>query len=990
MTRPRPRGHHSGLGFGGQSQPAVTKLAETVLKPMGAQCDKVGVSPSLGDNQGSAVHSTSLFSPSSRFVCPSSFERGSGITSPETGNRRSDMPRIPGVLRTHFRSPESVGRMETGTGFIQLEYIPHKFTVPYGNAQLHQGLNPQDGLGGLYRPAGCIFSHTHPQEGPQISEVCMGRQSLPIPRPPFWSGPGPMAVLQDHTRISSPCTGKGHQAQDVFGRLAASGSQSPAMFGPAENCTQPVQTAGICSEPEKVGTNTISAFYLPGDGVRYGSMVRPSIPSAHSEAECKTCEFTVSRSNHSQEPGFVAGSSRIISTATGSRTPAQTGIPTRVSASIFPEEGTVVENNHSDPMVGKSDQTVDGSSMAERRGSPDTTSTRGSGVHGCLDSGLGRSLQHPDSVREVDCDSAGLAYKQIGVRSGCAVHGGVSPTSAGKNCSDKHGQHNGSLLHKQARGHPLSDTLSECGGTSTLVPETCYLSDSKVCTRKYEHSSGRSEQGPHGGQLRVDARKERSRTGVANLVQAANRPICNKVQQKTGNVRVSSSRSRSMGGGCAVDQVGQPNRLRISSTCINGKGTQKGKRGRGENDIDRPLLAVKTMVSRAEGSVTPRSSKATDKPRITDSAQIGHKTQRSRSVKSSRMDALRKSLRSRGASEATTDLITSGHRKSTRSVYAYHWIKWEQWCKHNSVNIITPSSMEFSNFLSYLSKEKGLSASSLRTHRAAISSTIQQLGGPSFSEDPLLRGVIRGASISQAKSPKRIPAWDLFLVLDYLKRPPFEPIREISIKHLTLKTVFLVTLASGRRGSEVHAFSGNPKSYAFEIDGSVSLQFLEDFVAKNQIPGTKSPVVNIKSLRDSLDSSADDRKICPVRALRQYMQRTEAFRLDRKRLFISFNLEYTKDIHVTSLARWLKTVIKKAYSQSSLQTDARAHEIRAWSASLALEHNVAINDILEAAYWRSRNVFIKHYLRRVAHLRGDGSHGISSVAVAQSIISSHH
>ena len=161
-------------------------------------------------------------------------------------------------------------------------------------------------------------------------------------------------------------------------------------------------------------------------------------------------------------------------------------------------------------------------------------------------------------------------------------------------------------------------------------------------------------------------------------------------------------------------------------------------------------------------------------------------------------------------------------------------------------------------------------------------------------------------------------------------------------------------------------------------------------MAKNQVPGSKSPVVNIKSLRDTLDPSADDRKICPVRALRKYLQRTEAFRLDRRHLFISFNLDYKKDIQVSSLARWLKTVIKEAYSQKSIQTSARAHEIRAWSASLALEHNVAVNDILEAAYWRSRNVFIKHYLRRVSHLRGDGSIGFSAVAVAQNIISSQY
>ena len=120
------------------------------------------------------------------------------------------------------------------------------------------------------------------------------------------------------------------------------------------------------------------------------------------------------------------------------------------------------------------------------------------------------------------------------------------------------------------------------------------------------------------------------------------------------------------------------------------------------------------------------------------------------------------------------------------------------------------------------------------------------------------------------------------------------------------------------------------------------------------------------------------------------MQRTEALRSNRKRLFISFNPEYNKDIQVSTLSRWLKTVIVEAYNQEHVNSgtpNARAHELRAWSASLALKHNVAVNDILQAAYWRSKNVFIKHYLRRVSHLKGDGSFGISAVAVAQKLIS---
>ena len=48
-----------------------------------------------------------------------------------------------------------------------------------------------------------------------------------------------------------------------------------------------------------------------------------------------------------------------------------------------------------------------------------------------------------------------------------------------------------------------------------------------------------------------------------------------------------------------------------------------------------------------------------------------------------------------------------------------------------------------------------------------------------------------------------LPQWDLGIVLEALSKPPYEPLREGSLKHLTLKTVFLLAVASGRRRSEL-------------------------------------------------------------------------------------------------------------------------------------------------------------------------------------------
>ena len=54
---------------------------------------------------------------------------------------------------------------------------------------------------------------------------------------------------------------------------------------------------------------------------------------------------------------------------------------------------------------------------------------------------------------------------------------------------------------------------------------------------------------------------------------------------------------------------------------------------------------------------------------------------------------------------------------------------------------------------------------------------------------------------------KAIPNWDLSLVLLALTKPPFEPLRKASLKILTFKTVFFMSLASGRRRGEVHAWT---------------------------------------------------------------------------------------------------------------------------------------------------------------------------------------
>ena len=106
--------------------------------------------------------------------------------------------------------------------------------------------------------------------------------------------------------------------------------------------------------------------------------------------------------------------------------------------------------------------------------------------------------------------------------------------------------------------------------------------------------------------------------------------------------------------------------------------------------------------------------------------------------------------------------------------------------------------------------------------------------------------------------------------------------------------------------------------------------FLPEFLAKNRVPGFLSPVIVISALTSILCEDDEDRFLCPVRALKQYLKRTRPFRgKSHRRLFISYNPEYSSDISLQSLSRWIMEVIKSAYVDTNIPVSPRVLEGRA-------------------------------------------------------------
>ena len=134
-----------------------------------------------------------------------------------------------------------------------------------------------------------------------------------------------------------------------------------------------------------------------------------------------------------------------------------------------------------------------------------------------------------------------------------------------------------------------------------------------------------------------------------------------------------------------------------------------------------------------------------------------------------------------------------------------------------------------------------------------------------------VRDLIRGVNARQASQPRRMPLWDLSLVLAFFRSDVFRPQNQPTLRLLTLKACFLVTLATAYRACEVHALSGLQADISSEVDGSMSVRYLPKFRAKTHVT-QNSPITIIQPLATRLAPDDDDCFLCPVLTLQCYLK----------------------------------------------------------------------------------------------------------------------
>ena len=311
-----------------------------------------------------------------------------------------------------------------------------------------------------------------------------------------------------------------------------------------------------------------------------------------------------------------------------------------------------------------------------------------------------------------------------------------------------------------------------------------------------------------------------------------------------------------------------------------------------------------------------------------------------------------------------------------------------KWAGDRDLDPLTAPVTQVSQFLRFVADtpwrgDELRSVQTVRGFRSAINSVHTGFAdGSTVSSNTVLSAFIKGLFNERPPKKRLCPSWDLPLVLHHLNLPPYEPLEDATLRDLSVKTAFLVQLASGRRVSFTHALRIDQGFYQIHReDDSVTLT--PDLVLdKNQSPDFDPEPVTLANLGKI---SPRDECSCPVRALSIYRDRTKEVRRQSPHLFVISRPDYHR-ANKTTVSNWIKEAIGSAYKNASEGdfTRFRAHDTRGVAATWAHVSGMPLDSILRAAGWKARSTFVRHYLKRLPGGRPSFSESVILTARAHS------
>ena len=567
--------------------------------------------------------------------------------------------------------------------------------------------------------------------------------------------------------------------------------------------------------------------------------------------------------------------------------------------------------------------------------------TQRSSIYRHLKRRLGRSLKSRFYQRTVVRSRKIIAHKCFRTKGSVLGPKTLQASMPKSNSPGCHGQLNGSSLHQQTGRDSLTRDMRPSMENHELVSSIQNISTCQTHSRVPKCDRGLPVQINSNSVNGVVTTPSGVQKNLHKVVHTSGGSLCHSAKPQVATIRLSSSRSKRMEHRCSKHKLVKPCSLCLPSNSSTSKSNTKCPPVQLPPNPDSPGLAGHALVLGSGPSISGNSTSVVCISKSTQAVKQPGVSPQSAIPQPPCLVSRSEQLQEQGFSSEVAERIAAPQRSSTRSIYQAKWALFEKWCRENSVDVSKPSIKQASDFFMHLFQDLNRRPSTIDGYRTAI---LDYLGptGLHIAQSTDLNRLLASFHRDRRKATRNILKRNLSIVLNELTKKPFEPMKDSDIKHLTLKTAFLLALASGKRRSEIHAWVANKVSNLGQWE-KVALFASSDFIAKNQLARegaqSVSPVV-IPALTTIVDRQfKQDRSLCPLCALRYYLDRTKDLRGDRSLLFISFKKGHSTDIRPSTLSSWLKQTILLCYKQADQQAldlvQVEAYDIRAFAASIA-------------------------------------------------------
>ena len=904
---------------------------------------------------------------------------GDPFASGEGGSRAG--PLFSGLLFKGLRGHEGLGRLAPDNRSLHSESSGDLHFIPYGDTSVGSEIGSFEGLDGLSRSPGRIPPDPCPSGISEVSEVCDSGRDLPVQGPPLRPHNLSSGLHQGHGSCIGYDASFWVPNAQVLGRLAHSGV-NPGGSGQGEG----LPSSFMCD-------------------IRYQDKFQEVSAGADTDSDIPRDEDSIysfegfSNSREDSEVFFTARRIQVLSGAARKLMEEPSGPDV---FPLSPRPGVSSENEvpsapsgselgllrrQGDDCLGRF--LPGGSSVVVRRIKSDPRGTTGvlragdAPLHGRVRSRLGSNLGGLPSFRPLVSRGSSHVHQCSGTDSSSESNSKLRHTPSISQSGSLLRQYDSSILSQEVRRDPLIHAELNCSRNPARMRSSIHHTDATIYSRSPKRDGRCSEQGETGLRIRMDP-VSTSVPGHPETLACEYRSICYQPESQTPSVLFTSSGSSSSGNRCDAPELGRHGGICLPSFLDDLTSAPKAETVHKLPDhTNSSILAPETMVRGTPGTSGGGPSISSKEDRPSQATPLQQASSEPPRLRADCVESLKLSAKHVGLSSAVAGQLALCRRKSTRLNYQAKWATYRSWCRSKGHSISRPSIPKVADYLLFLRKKRFLSANAIAGHRSMLSSVFRYTF-PEISSNPVLKDLIRSFKVERPIVPSHAPPWDLTKVLKFLASSAFEPLEQAPLRELTKKVLFLTSLATAKRVGELQAVS---KKVSF-AGNDVHLSYLPEFRAKTESEANPLPrSFVVKSLSDFVGNLPEELLLCPVRALRIYLSRTENLKPHPRSLFVSPKITY-KSISKNAVSFFLREVISQSYSSGpdpGPSVRARAHSIRGMATSTSFLRNFPVSSVLAAACWKSSTVFTSFYLKDVQFSHSDGF-GLGPFVAANSII----